>query len=233
MAEDTDMIVVENFYADPYAVRSRALKNTFANIAATDYPGFASKTSISSAGLVASIEALVGARLNIDTSRFTWGGFRFITQESGQRTVVHADTAVEWAGMVYLTPEPCPDSGTGFYRHWETGLTGPPTDRWARGAGFADSSEFDDRVIRPVKANLAQWSLERSVDATFNRLILFRGEHLYHAPLGGFGDSEESARLTHIFFFNTYRKAAASTSYPFRSGGSCPVSRDESPEATR
>jgi len=32
------------------------------------------------------------------------GGFRFITTESGMRGKVHADTAVDWAGMVYLTP---------------------------------------------------------------------------------------------------------------------------------
>ncbi len=196
-------IVVDNFYSDPGRVRHMGLTDTFANISATDYPGYSSRRSLTSHGLQKAIEDLVGAPLNVDNSRFTWGGFRFITAESGKGSVIHADVAVEWAGMVYLTPDLPPGNGTGFFRHLETGLMGPPSDRVARSLGFADSSEFDDRLIRPVKADHGKWEMHDYVEAVYNRLILFRGDQCYHAPVGGAGSSAQTARLTHIFFFNT------------------------------
>jgi hypothetical protein len=197
------VIVVDGFYANPDKVRDVGLANTFANISATDYPGYASRKSVTSKGLQSTIEDLVGAPLNVDNSRFTWGGFRFITAESGKGSVIHADVAVDWAGMVYLTPDLPLGNGTGFFRHLETGLEGPPTDRVARSLGCADSSEFDDHVIRRVKADHSKWEMHDYVEAVYNRLILFRGEQLYHAPVGGAGSTPETARLTHIFFFNT------------------------------
>lgn len=198
-----EVVVVDNFYSAPERVRDLGLASDFADISATDYPGFASRKSVTSKGLQSAIEDLVGAPLNVDRSRFTWGGFRFITEESGRSAAIHADVAVEWAGMVYLTPDLPAGNGTGFFRHIETGLEGPPTDRVARSLGFADSSEFDDQVIRPVKDDHSRWEMYDYVEAVYNRLILFRGERRYHAPVGGAGSSPASARLTHIFFFNT------------------------------
>jgi hypothetical protein len=201
------VILVDNFYANPDRVREMGLANTFADISATDYPGYSGRKSVASKGLRSSIESLVGYPLNVDTSRFTWGGFRFITAESAKGAVIHADVAVEWAGMVYLTPDLSAGHGTGFFRHRETGLEGPPTDRVARSLGFADSSEFDDKVVRPVKAEHSRWEMYDCVEAVYNRLVLFRGEQMYHAPVGGAGSTPETARLTHIFFFNTLPRA--------------------------
>lgn len=196
------VIIVDDFYAKPDAVRAKALKAHYADISPTDYPGFASKQTIDSASLQQRFSELIGAQLNVDSARFTWGGFRFITEDSGSRPKVHADVAVDWAGMVYLTPGAPSRAGTAFYRHRATGLESPPTDRAARAMGFADASEFDDKVIRPDKADLSRWEEIAHIGPVYNRLILFRGGDFYHAPLAGCGDSPESARLTHIFFFN-------------------------------
>lgn len=68
--------------------------------------------------------------------------------------------------------------------------------------GFADASEFDDKVIRNDKADLSKWERIAYIGPVYNRLILFRGGEFYHAPMGGCGVSAETARLTHIFFFN-------------------------------
>jgi hypothetical protein len=196
------VIIVDDFYANPDAVRRRALRSHYADITPTDYPGYGSKQTIDSASLRDRFRELIGAELNIDTSRFTWGGFRFITEESGKHPKVHADVAVDWAGMVYLTPDVPMRSGTAFFRHRETGFDAPPTDREARALGFADASEFDDKVIRRDKADLSKWEQIARIGPVYNRLILFRGAEHYHAPMGGYGDSPETARLTHIFFFN-------------------------------
>lgn len=196
------VIIVDDFYANPDAVRARGLQSRYADISPTDFPGYASKLSIESQSLEARFSELVGARLNIDSARFTWGGFRFITEESGKGAKVHADVAVDWAGMVYLTRGAPMNLGTAFYRHRKTGFETPPTDRQARALGYADASEFADEVIRPDMHDLSKWERVAHIAPLYNRLILFRGGEFYHAPLGGCGDSPETARLTHIFFFN-------------------------------
>lgn len=196
------VIIVDDFYAKPEKVRERALTSDYANIATTDYPGYASRLRLETETLKNLFGDMVGSELFVDKGRFTWGGFRFITEESGKHPRVHADVAADWAGMVYLTPGATMSAGTAFYRHKETGFDSPPTDRQARALGFSDASEFDDKVIRPDKADLSKWEETTRIEPLYNRLILFRGAELYHAPIGGCGNSPETARLTHIFFFN-------------------------------
>lgn len=197
-----DVIIVDNYYREPHRLREMALQSRYAEISATDYPGYASQLRLETTALERSFAKLVGAPALIDRSRFTWGGFRFITAQSGARPVVHADVAADWAGMVYLTPDCDLGAGTGLYRHRQTGFDGPPTDRQARALGFCDAAQFDDMVIRPDKADLSKWDLRRAIEPVFNRLVLFRGGDNYHAPVAGCGDGPENARLTHIFFFN-------------------------------
>lgn len=195
-------ILVDGFYVNPDAVRERALRSQYADISLTDYPGFGSRSTLDAQSLRKRFAGLVGADLNVDTDRFTWGGFRFITGESARRSKVHADTAVEWAAMVYLTPDAPTSAGTGLFRHRSTGFDAPPTDRQARALGYCDAAQFDDVVIRADKADFSKWELVDQVEPVFNRLVIFRGSQRYHAPLGGCGDSPETARLTHSFFFN-------------------------------
>lgn len=200
---DSKIIIVDDFYNSPYDVRKLALKSSFANIETTDYPGFASKLTVSNEELKKRFERLLNQKVIVDPSRFTWGGFRFITKDTGSRPNVHADAATDWAAMVYLTPDAPDSAGTGFYKHKQTGFTGPPSDKEARIMGYSDSSEYDDKVICPDKSKLDKWELIDTVTPVFNRLIIFNGASLYHAPLGGYGQTKETARLTHIFFFNT------------------------------
>ena len=196
------VLIVDGFYTHPDKVRERALTSVYADIALTDYPGYASKLRLETEALQKLFAALLGTELNVDRARFSWGGFRFITEESGKHPKVHADVATDWAGMVYLTPDAPMSAGTAFFRHKATGFERPPTDREARALGDSDASEFDDKVIRPDKADLSKWEQTTRIEPTYNRLILFRGSEHYHAPIGGCGTGPETARLSHIFFFN-------------------------------
>lgn len=204
---ERNVIVVDDFYPDPDAVRKRAIEAEYANIVETDYPGFASRLILDSKAIEARFSDLVGTPLNVDRARFTWGGFRYITEESGRHPIVHADEAADWAAMVYLTPNAPMSAGTGLYEHKATGLWGPPSDREARALGYADSSAFDDAVIQPDKANISRWNRIAEIGPVYNRLVLFRGSSVYHAPMAGSGSGPHDARLTHIFFFNEMPQA--------------------------
>lgn len=205
---DSQVIIVDSFYKNPDAVRDIALSSEYRNIVPTDYPGFASQKVVNAQSITDAFSELVGRDLNLDPARFTWGGFRFITEESGSKPVVHADQAIEWAGMVYLTPGAPMNAGTALYRHRATGLTGPPTDAHARALGFSDSSEFDETVIKADKRDMSKWEVVGHIGPIYNRLILFRGGECYHAPMAGCGDSPQTARLTHNFFFNVMSDAS-------------------------
>ncbi|WP_211257277.1 DUF6445 family protein [Streptomyces megasporus] len=196
------VIIVDDFYPNPDVIRERALRSEYADIASTRYPGYQSRHSIQSDAIKRTFEALIGARVQVDRSRFTWGGFRFITGESGRQTTVHADVNIDWAAMVYLTPGADMSTGTGFFRHKETGLEGPPTDRQARAHGFADAQAFQQKVVARDERDLSKWELSTTIAPVYNRLILFRGCEFYHAPLAGLGVGPASSRLTHSFFFN-------------------------------
>lgn len=196
------VIIVDDFYRNPEKVRAQALTSDYADIAATDYPGYASRLRLETETLQRLFGSLVSSELNVDKTRFTWGGFRFITEESGKHPKMHADVATDWAGMVYLTPDAPMSAGTAFFRHKETGFEAPPTEREARALGYSDASEFDDKVIRRDKADPSKWEQIARIEPLYNRLILFRGGECYHAPIGGCGHSPETARLTHVFFFN-------------------------------
>jgi hypothetical protein len=204
----SNLIIVDDFYTHPEKVRAKALASAYANIEATDYPGYASKLRLDAPTLRQRFSELIGADINVDSARFTWGNFRFVTEETGARAKVHADVAVDWAGMVYLTPGAPLRAGTAFFRHRETGFEGPPSNRQARALGYCDAQDFDDRVIQRDKADLSKWECVSTIEPCYNRLVLFRGSEIYHAPLGGTGHDPQTARLTHIFFFNEYPRTS-------------------------
>ncbi|MFG2235574.1 DUF6445 family protein [Streptomyces sp. NPDC048723] len=196
------IIVVDQFYADPDKTRDFALSHKYRSAAAFNYPGWQSEKMVQSPALVEAFSELIGAAAVVDFDSFTFGGFRLATEETGRLANVHADQAADWAGMVYLTPNVPDNAGTGFFRHRATGLERPPTDAEARAAGYGDAFSFEERAIIPDYADVAAWELVEWVAPVYNRLILFRGSELYHASLGGCGNSPETARLTHNFFFN-------------------------------
>lgn len=196
------IIVVDDFYANPDAVRESALRGHFQSASHYNYPGWQSDRALHTEALKEALGRIIGQSLVVDTDRFTWGGFRLISERTGRLTKVHADTGVDWAGMVYLTPRAPMSAGTGFFRHRESDLAGPPADAEARQWGFADAAQFERDVARRDMAKLDRWKLESWVGPLYNRLVLFRGCELYHAPLGGCGDAPDNARLTHNFFFN-------------------------------
>ncbi|MFS0593223.1 DUF6445 family protein [Cytobacillus horneckiae] len=200
---DKRIIVVDNFYSNPDAIRSFAFKSGFSSGAKYNYPGYQSeKRFVNIDAIQGAFEKLIGKKIDLDLDRFTFGGFRIITSETGAKTKVHADSVIDWAGLVFLTPNAPMSSGFGVLRHKETNRISPPTDKEAREMGFEDAQEFEREIVHRDMADLSKWELVNFIGPVYNRLVLFRGNELYHAPLGGVGAKPEEARLTHNFFFN-------------------------------
>lgn len=196
-----NVVVIDNFYEDPHSVRKLALNCEYVSGAKYNYPGYQSKKQYYTPEIVQKIENVIGSKIT-DIDRYTFGAFRIITKDTGSMPKVHADSVIDWAGLIFLTPDAPENNGLGFYKHKETGLVGPPTDQQSRMLGYEDSNEFERLVVRRDMADLNLWELTDVVLPVFNRLVLFRGCEYYHAPLGGSGSNQDTGRITQNFFFN-------------------------------
>lgn len=131
--------------------------------------------------------------LGIKTDDSEWAGdggthgcYQWSPAETGQ--VVHCD-ATDWAGIIFLSPDAPPRTGTWLMKHKETG-------KKMRQEGLEDV----------FIGNQAQWDthpFEKIDDIAnvYNRLILWNGRHL-HTAGSYFGESIDNSRLYQVFFFN-------------------------------
>jgi hypothetical protein len=191
------LIVVDNFYNNPYETRDFILTQEFT--VKGNYPGKRTK-SYATPQLKDTIQKYVqpfGGKIthflipedNTDSAEIYNGSFQYTT--SKDRSWVHIDGANNWAGVLYLTPNAPLSSGTAFYK-------------------FCDGAYCKrDMEILKNKANvdkysqdITKWNMVDSVGNIFNRLILFNSER-FHMSMDYFGDSKENGRLFQVFFFST------------------------------
>jgi hypothetical protein len=192
------LFVVDNFYKDPHRVREYALDQTF-------YPGEGAVGSRTRKqflfnGLKESFEKIIGQKI-LDYSEDEFGWYnegsingRFQSCPAGTPSVYHCDSQ-KWAGVIYLTPDAPPQSGTSFFRHKETKIHHNSQINWEKGEGekvFNQKTFLDGSPYETVD----------TVGNIFNRLVLFDGG-LIHSGINYFGWDIASSRLFHIFFFNT------------------------------
>ena len=192
----SDIIVVNNFYEDPYAIREQALLNgmfPFVN----ELPGQRSLgvSDEQSIILKAKFEAILGMSI---TSWDTYRGkksqknntcFQLITEDE-KSWIHHDDTS--WAGVLYLNPDPDPDSGTGLFTHIETGVS-----MWDPNDPASELNYNDD------KWDISKWRCNLEVKNQFNRLILYKSAYYHNSMVPGFGKNYLDGRLTQVFFFDT------------------------------
>jgi hypothetical protein len=108
----------------------------------------------------------------------------------GEQLVYHCD-AQEYAGIIFLTPDAPPQSGTSFYRSRHTkkmkfNLYDENEFNVVFKNGFLDSTEFE---------------LVDVVGNVYNRLVLFDAK-MIHAASNYFGNNLNNGRLFQIFFFD-------------------------------
>jgi hypothetical protein len=193
--KDKRFFVVDNFYADPIAVRNFALQQTY-------YPGegavgHRTRKQFMFDGVREAFESIIGKKIADRDNGYGWfdeginGRFQYCP--AGTSSVFHCDTQ-KWAAVIYLTPDAPPQSGTSFLRHKETKIFHNSQINWDAGEGikvfnqktFVDGTPYETIDI---------------VGNVFNRLVIFDGG-LIHSGMNYFGWDIESSRLFHIFFFN-------------------------------
>jgi hypothetical protein len=178
-----DLMIIDNFYNNPDAVRAFALTQEF-NVVG-NYPGKRTQSF-----LTEDVKQCIQHWMNFAGKITTWhehsgysGAFQYATAQD--RTWIHCDHTSMWAGVCYLTPDAPLSSGTAMYRHKESG-------EWRAPENLHEGYDY------------TKWDKVDSIGNKYNRLILYRGD-LFHASLDYFGKNLYDGRLFQTFFFDTER----------------------------
>jgi hypothetical protein len=173
-----NLVVIDNFYKNPEAVRRYAL--TKAQYLPKEklpegFVGTESQQSFFSPDVVGKISDAIGEKIIVDPSRFAFGVFAKTYASDDKNKKIHVDSS-EWTAVLYLSrPEDC-QGGTLFY---EENPERKPED----------------------------WKISTRVGMKFNRMVVFKANSLFHAAEGYFGDCDENCRLLQLFFFKTQKGA--------------------------
>ena len=175
--------VVDNFYADPMAVRNFALKQEF--VKEKDYyKGCRTKHQYFLPGTKEAFEKIMGIQIREWESHGMCGKFQYCT---AQDSLVYHHDGQTWAAMIYLTPDAPYDCGTSLFASKNGARKSSDANiGTAFDGGFYDSTKFD---------------LIDSIGNVFNRLFIFDAQNI-HAASKYFGQTIEDSRLFHIFFFD-------------------------------
>lgn len=222
----SSVIVVEEFYADPMAVREYALAQRYylpyqddqrvaagevrANWLASWYRDTAECPFKGCAALIERLERITGERIDLDHWKKP-----FPVTPDGKAA---ADCAAHDRGCLWncafhvkpLVPQPV---GEGVHNHVTDIWNAVGPDGWA-GIVYLDPAASLDGGLRLWRNRdpdhdldwmtpRDNWRLVDDIGNVFNRLVLARGD-LPHSGAQGWGTDLASGRLFQTFFFRTY-----------------------------
>jgi len=188
-----DIIVIDNFYADPDLVRNYAINNL--NFNNSDYhKGKRSDKPFILNGTLEKFEEILGRKIyNWNNPNYANGRFQYCT--STDPIVYHVDSQ-NYAAMVYLTPNAPLQTGTATYKSvytQQTKFNEPQGDLYFDTfKGLSSGLNFYDKTSFEMVDNIAN---------VYNRLVLFNAKNI-HAAVNYFGDSIDNGRFFHLFFFD-------------------------------
>lgn len=178
------LFVVDNFYSNPDEIRNFALNNVTYKEDLRWYKGLRSEQTYIAPGTKQAFESILGESISFDGHGFN-GVFQ-ITRSSDPQ-VYHFDIQ-KWAAMIYLTPDAPLQSGTRTHMSKINGTkhsSDPNVDDAFKG-DFFDSTKFE---LVDNAANI------------YNRLVIMDARSI-HSAGPYFGQTPETGRLIHLFFFD-------------------------------
>ena len=191
------IVVQDDFYSDPDAIRQLALDQEFA-----EHPQYHKGLRTEKRFLFPNVkerfqELLGGAEITTWIQDRQNGVFQYCTEND--KVVYHSD-AQAYAAVVYLTPDAPLNAGTSLYRSKVTGLRRPPTQEDANRIG-ATVTELEEQTYRDKLLDPKFWELVDTVGNVYNRLVIWDAK-LIHAATSYFGQNANNGRLFQLFFFD-------------------------------
>lgn len=191
--EPPTAIVVDNFFNHPHDLRTFALSQNFVEDN-SKYRGWRSDKNFRWPGIKERFESL----LDVKISEWEQHGFNGVFQYcvGGNQIVFHSD-AQRWAGVVYLTPDAPPETGTTLYRSKANKLRAVHEAK----PSTASLSLLERQMYQGKLLDKTAWEQVDVFGNVFNRLVLWDAR-LVHAASCYFGTDKNNGRLFQMFFFS-------------------------------
>jgi hypothetical protein len=201
----TQVLVVDDVYADPHAVRAAALAGHY-DASMAYYPGMHSAIDRSeTAALFDTLSRLLSLLGNVRAAAGSfWSDFSIVTTPAAQMLAKqkhpHVDP-VPLAGLVYLNDEY--EVGTCFFRHRPTGLA--TVDSPEDGARFREWMEEFGESNQPETYAIGDdgvWERLYAIQGRFNRLVMYAGNAFHSIDMRDVAANPtmQKARLTQRIF---------------------------------
>lgn len=197
-----NIIVVDDFYPNPNAIRKHALSVEYqSKDSKNNWPGRDSLDAYIDPETVIIISDIVGTTLTThDSNKCSYYRITGENQKGTQHIHFDPNPGLIWAGVVYLTPTEKINSGTKFWRHKKYGWEKSPTLEEGEKHGISDHSSMLN-FFETDGIDESKWEEILNIPFKYNRLVLFR-PWLFHSGGIPFGQSDEDSRLVQLFFFH-------------------------------
>ena len=171
-----DVIVVDDFYADPDAVRDFAMNNL--EFQPSNYhKGQRATERFILDGTKEKLEEIMGCTItNWNHPSYANGVFQFCTAD--QPIVYHVDQQM-YAAMVYLTPDAPPQTGTAMYKSKVNGIRKFPTKESRMGQEYVDVFKGLSNEMNFYDGT--QFEKIDDIGNVYNRLVIFNASQLHAA----------------------------------------------------
>jgi hypothetical protein len=189
-----NLVIVDDFLADPDAVRALALRQRYVRNHA-QYKVQRSEQRFLWPGVKERFEHYLGRKI----TRWEEHGFNGCFQVSlgGDQVVYHSD-AQSYAAVIYLTPQAPPEAGTVLVRSRATGGRTPEESARLRRIplALAQRQMYEDKLLDPTA-----WEVVDVIGNVYNRLAIWNAR-LCHAGNRYFGTRVDNGRLVQMYFFD-------------------------------
>lgn len=190
-----EIIIVDNFYSDPFSIRKLALEQTFVELE-DNVPGCRSSKSFLPSWIKKHFEDLLGTPIKefVGSS----GSFHNYTSLN----LIKCNKAnSDYVALIYLNPDAPTKSGISMLKSKITKLT--------HLASRSDAHEFGDTIenLNSKSFNNDMFFDKMNFESLdiitniFNRLVIINSKHFY-TDTNYFGTDKENGLLQHVFFFN-------------------------------
>lgn len=200
------IVVIDDFYDDPEAIRRLALEDSFVRRGQPTYPGGQRQVDRDWTPEWKRLRAEIDEDVDAPCPKprpFPQGLFRLALAKDQATRIdgVHQD-AQRWSCVIYMSlPEHC-QGGVSFFRHKETGLYSSTreleTKLFSHLVGLPEDEA--DRAVKAYLADLKNWEEVQRIAMRYNRAVLLMAQ-CFHMSEGIFGTEPANGRLTQHFEF--------------------------------
>jgi hypothetical protein len=127
-----------------------------------------------------------------------WANFHLIDSSYGSGWVHDDDPTLSVSGLIYLNPNPHTNSGTTIYNDRHDAQADTYNDKFKQDVLYATPKDRES-MSKYREEHRSYFTPNTIIENVYNRCVMFDPK-VWHSPNEFFGSTDDSARLTLVFF---------------------------------